>query len=119
MAETVTVTETVHTSVKKIHWAVMSSSSGVATQATTNVYDGKLITCVTNPGTTAPTDDWDMTITDSDSVDLLCGNGADRDTADTEVIAEASMSAVAGSVLTLNVANAGDSKVLDVYLYIR
>jgi hypothetical protein len=35
---------------------------------------------ITNPGSAAPTDNWDFTITDSDGVDLMGGNGANRHT---------------------------------------
>ena len=34
----------------------------------------------TNPGATAPTDNWDFTITDSDGIDVLQGAGANRHT---------------------------------------
>lgn len=40
---------------------------------------------VTNPGSTAPQDNYDITITDVDGVDLLGGAGANRDTANSEV----------------------------------
>lgn len=39
----------------------------------------------TNPGSTAPTDDYDITLTDADGVDLMGGELGDRDTADSEV----------------------------------
>lgn len=38
----------------------------------------------TNPGTPAPTDNYDITLTDAESVDRLQGVGANRDTATTE-----------------------------------
>ena len=70
-------------------------------------------------GVAAPTDDYDITVTDADGHDVLWGAGANRDTADTEYVARASLAAVAGSVLTLTVANAGDTKSGVVVLYIR
>ena len=117
----VTATETTHTSVKKIKLAWTSDGSGDATGATSSAYDGKVIALVTVPagGGSAPTDDYDITLTDSDSVDVLIGGGANRDTATTEVVAEASLGAVAGSVLTFTVANAGATKAGTAYVYIR
>ena len=40
---------------------------------------------VTNPGSTAPTDNYDITLTDADGVDLMGGELANRDTANSEV----------------------------------
>ena len=39
---------------------------------------------VTNPGATAPTDNWDVVITDADGADLLGGAGLNRDEATSE-----------------------------------
>lgn len=121
-AGTATVAETTYTSAKKIRWAWTSGDGGeggTVTSPTTKVYDGKLVGFTTNPGGTAPTDDYDITITDADGDDVLLGAGTDRDAANTEHVAEGSLSAVAGSVLTLNVTNAGDAKEGVVILWIR
>lgn len=121
-AGTVTVTETTHRTVKEIKYAWTSGSAGdagTASGATTNYYTGKLIWFVTDPGATAPTDNYDITITDANSIDVLAGAGADRDTANTEYVAEASLGAVVESKLTINITNAGTSKVGTAYLYIR
>lgn len=108
-----TVTEVTFSSVKKITWSWTSdNAAGTASGATTAVLDGKLIAFMTIPGAggDAPTDNYDVTLTDADSHDVLCGAGANRDTANTEVVAEASLGAVSASTLTLNVSNAGNSK---------
>lgn len=42
---------------------------------------------VTNPGSTAPTDNWDMTITDGDGIDVLGGAGANRHTTTSQMFA--------------------------------
>ena len=39
---------------------------------------------ITNPGTTAPQDNYDITLT-SEGADMLLGGGANRDTANTEI----------------------------------
>jgi hypothetical protein len=121
-AGTVTITETIHTTVKKIKFAWTSGTGGeggTASGTTTYAYDGKLELLTTDPGATAPSDDYDITITDSDSIDVLAGAGANRDTANTEQVLGSSLGAVAGSKLTINITNAGDAKVGTAYLYIR
>jgi len=40
----------------------------------------------TNPGTTAPTDNWDFTITDAHGIDVLGGAGANRHTTTSQEI---------------------------------
>jgi hypothetical protein len=121
-AGTVTTTETTHTSVKKIKFAWTSGTGGeggTASATTTYAYDGKIELLTTDPGSTAPTDNYDITLTDGDSVDVLAGAGANRDTTNTEQAVASSLGVVAGSKLTLNVTNAGDAKEGVVYVYIR
>lgn len=110
----VTVTERVKTrNVRKIVWTWTSGSgddAGEASASNLTELDGEILGLETNPGSTAPTDNYDITITDSDGHDVLIGAGANRDTANTEYVDRASLAGVAGSKLTLNVTNAGDQK---------
>lgn len=47
--------------------------------------EGKyLVKVTTNPGTTAPTDNYDITITDANGVDIMGGTLANRDTSNSE-----------------------------------
>lgn len=46
--------------------------------------EGRLLALETNPGATAPTDNYDVTIEDGGGHDVLEGVGANRDTATTE-----------------------------------
>lgn len=117
----VTFTETIIGSVKKIKAAwVSDDADGTASGETTYGYSGKIELLTTVPsGSAAPTDAYDITLTDSDSVDVLAGGGADRDTANTEQVLGSSLGAVASSKLTLNISNAGNSKEGTVYVYIR
>lgn len=106
--------------VKKVTFDWLSDDTlGTATGSTTHPYDGKIITLVTDPGTAAPTDNYDVTVTDADGHDVLVGAGANRDTANTELVGEASLGAVANSALTVNISNAGNAKDGEVILYIR
>ena len=118
----VTFTETTSGSVKKIKAAwVSDDSAGTASGTTTYGYSGKieLLTTVPSGGGTAPTDNYDITLVDGDSVDVLAGSGADRDTANTEQVVASSLGAVASSKLTLSISGAGNSKQGTVYIYIR
>lgn len=64
-----------------------TSSSGSACELDGVPIYGTLCRLVTNPGTSAPTDDYGITIVDSvDAVDALQGKGANRDTANTEEV---------------------------------
>ena len=58
----------------------------VLDSATYGIQGWYLYSCITNPGTTAPTDDYDITVTDSDGNDLAEGALADRDEANTEIV---------------------------------
>ncbi len=117
-AQIATVVET-GLGVKKIAWTWTSATAGTVTLATTKYYDGKLISLVTNPGATAPTTLYDVTILDSDSEDVLIGAGADRSATVTELVDGSTLGAVANSKLTLTITNAGAVKDGVTYLYIR
>jgi hypothetical protein len=121
MAGTVTTTEKVVGGVKKVTFAWLSSAGGAADATTTQVYDGKVIGLTTVPagGADAPTDNYDVAVNDADGHDVLLGAGANRDTANTEHVADASLGAVAHSKLTLAVTNGGDTQQGTVILYIR
>jgi hypothetical protein len=120
MAGTATYTERSYGSVKLLKCAWTSSAGGVVSgTASSVVYDGKLLAVATDPSATAPTDDYDVTVLDDNSMDVLLGAGANRDTADTEYLLEANLGAVAQSTLTVTIANAGSVKLGTVYIWIR
>lgn len=123
-AGTATLTEISHTSTKKVVWEWTSGTvgeGGTVAKTTTKVFDGKIVGLATIPGSagTQPTNLYDITITDAQGHDVLLGAGANRSNAATEYVAETSVAGVAGSKLTLNVANAGDAKTGTVVLFIR
>ena len=116
MAVTIAKTGTV----KLVTWTWTSDASGDASEATAVAVDGDVIGLVTVPSSgSAPTDDYDIVINDANSVDVLAGAGANRDTANTEYVQGTSLGWVANSLLTLVVSNAGNTKAGTVYLYIR
>ncbi len=121
-AQVVTKTETRHTSVKRIYWDWLCTDLGVVTSATTNGYDGVLERAIFVPDAagTQPTNAYDVTITDADGVDVLAGLGADLSNSATVVKKHSDgLGAVAGSVLTLNISNAGNAKGGITILYLR
>lgn len=117
-AGTVTVVEINGYHIKRIAWTWTSTAGGAADLVTTVTYTGQIVALVTDPGATAPTDNYDITVTDADGVDVLNALGANRDTANTEQVVSG-MGIVVGQPLTLNVTNAGDSKQGVVYLYLK
>src|SRR5574343_825400 len=112
------ITEDTTGGLQKIKWTWTCSSAGSYSEASTKRYNGSVQMLITIP-TDGPTDDYDITITDGDSVDVLAGQGADRDTTTTEYKkATDGLGFVKSSLLTLNVSNAGDAKSGTVILYI-
>lgn len=120
MAGTVTTTEERFGSIKRIKFDWLSDASGDATATTTYTYSGEVLRAIFVPdgSTTAPSDLYDVTITDADSIDILYGQGADMDGTNTVVLVE-NLAPVANDVLSLTVANGGNAKGGIVYLYIR
>ncbi len=94
-----------------ISW--VSDASGGCTQDV--VLNGWLVKCVTNPGATAPTDDYDITLVDADGVDAAKGLLGNRDTANSEEVylfaSSATTPVLVQGTYTFTIANAGDSKV--------
>lgn len=123
MAGTCTYTEEMHGVVKLITADWLSDSAGnVSGTTTTNYFSGKLIYAACDPdaGDTKPSEDYDVTVLDKNSVDVMHGLGTDMGSAATVTIDEIDgLGAVANSQLTVTVANAGDEKGGVVYLWIR
>lgn len=66
-------------------WTADASAATVPATASNKSIDGYVIQVVTNPGSTAPTDDYDITLTNSDGADVMGGALANRDTANSEI----------------------------------
>ena len=88
-----------------------------------------ILRVVTDPGSTAPTDNYDVTLVDEFGLDLLAGQGANRDTTTTEAFCPGAPlnDGTTTSVLpighlgnaTLTIANAGDSKTGTVVIFCK
>lgn len=98
-----------------------TDGSGDASEETELIW-GVVKRVVTNPdGVAAPTAAWDLTIEDEDGVDILCGNGANRDaggSGGSEQAFPCPVNLAVASKLTFKVANGGVTKKGVVKLYI-
>ena len=92
-----------------ISYTWTGDASGNVTAAAGPAIDGHVLFVVTDPGTTAPTDNYDLTLVDSDSVDVMGGELANRDTANSEQampkIGSSYGKRYVKGTLTLNVSN--------------
>lgn len=116
--------------VVKHTFAWTSAADGSATVASSIAVSGKIERVAFVPSASvAPTNLYDLTLTDSDGFDCLAGQGANlSDTAKSHVCpglplkdgtTTADYPITVDSVLTLNVTNAGDSKAGTVIVYVR
>src|SRR6185369_12075552 len=63
---------------------VADAADGTVPDTILPVFEGRIMELTTNPGAVAPTDNYDLVVTDDQGVDKLQGLGANRDTANTE-----------------------------------
>jgi PKD repeat protein len=123
-AGTCTITEETFGSFKKIKWNWTCGSGtkvdSITTPTTTYAYDGKIEKLVTvgAAGSSAPSNDFDITINDQSSIDVLMGAGGSRATT-TQYTKGNSMGIVCNDTLTLTITAAGSSNAGATYLYIR
>lgn len=68
----------------RITWTADGSDGSVPATASTVPIVGRLFHATTDPGATAPTDNYDITLVDAEGVDAAQGLLANRDTANTE-----------------------------------
>lgn len=117
----VTITDETYSTIKKVKFAWTSDGSGDASGTSTNSYSGDILGLVTVPGTgdDKPSDNYDLTITNADSVDVLNGSGANRDNTNPEYVQGTSLGWVTNSPLTATIAEAGATKSGTAYLYLR
>ena len=108
-------------SVKSLVFQWTANSTGTVTSESTAAHlSGECLMLATVPGTATlqPSDQYDVAVLDSNSLDILTGSGANRSNVNTEYVRKANLGAVNDS-LTLSITNAGDSKTGAVYLFIR
>ena len=100
------------------------SSTGEVNSFTTPKITGYVFSGITNPGSTAPTDNYGITLSDDNGVDIFGGELLNRDTANSEQavpkIGNAYGTRFVNSKLTFAVASQSVNSatgVLDVYIY--
>lgn len=87
MAGSTSVTHYNHGHVRKVVVDfVADAADGSIPNTTIPRFEGRLLELTTNPGSTAPTDNYDVTLIDEEGADRLQGLGANRDTANTESV---------------------------------
>lgn len=118
--------------IRKVVCTWTTDAAGAAS-GTSKRISGALIKAVTDPAATAPTDDYDITITDEEGLNVLTpcqANVTNRDTANSEqvyfLVLDAAQTPLAQSVhpvvcdeLTVTVANGGDTKSGQLILYYK
>lgn len=121
-AQVVTLTESENRyPIRKIKWDWLSTDAGAVSSATLQQYTGVIVRAIfkSDSGGTQPTDSYDVTILDSDGFDVLNGEGANINRAAPVIKTGLDQSMfVVGTTLTLTIANAGDAKGGEVYLYV-
>ena len=130
MAASVTVTYRKHgsTRIAVIDWVSASDGSATGTVG----LDGQILKFVTNPGSPAPTDNYDITLVDEDGIDVAEGLLANRDTSNSEEVYpfkevtlagtgtdRAALPLYHGGPVTFTLANAGDTKAGQLKVYLR
>jgi len=79
------------------------TATAIATATMTLIKGMYLSQVVTDPGSTAPTDNYAVTVTDANSLDLLGAAGANRDDTNTEVAFPTTVARPVDTTLTLNI----------------
>lgn len=85
-AGTITQTHNTTGNIRKVTFTCTADAADGSFPATVVAakFEGRLIALETDPGSTAPTDNYDIAITNGAGSDVLQGLGANRDTANTE-----------------------------------
>ena len=106
----------------KITWAWTSDDATGAVTCEAVKVKGRVQRCVTNPGATAPTADYDIVINDEDGVDVMQGELTDRHTSASEqawpLVGTLPVEVLVLGDLTPVVSAAGNSKIGEIILYV-
>lgn len=119
MTGTVTSTEELNGQNRKIVFDWLSDASGDATGSTTHGINADIKGVVFKPDTggTVPTDQYDVTLTDANSIDLLNGQGANLSSTNS-IAVTSDLLPITGDKLALTVANGGNAKGGVVYVFL-
>lgn len=73
-----------HVYTQNLSWTADASGNVTSSNIASCNVNGHVLFVVTKPGSTAPTDNYDLTIVDADGVDIMGGELANRDTVNSE-----------------------------------
>jgi hypothetical protein len=105
---------------------VSDDTTGAVSGTSTETFSGLFYGITTDPGATAPTDNYDICVTDDTGLELLGGtagasstdgNGMNRDTANTEFAQASPYPIPVDGPLTITITGAGNSKVGTIYIW--
>jgi hypothetical protein len=122
MAGSATITYSSHDTIKYVQWSWTSDASGDVSGTDTVVVSGVALRYATNPGSTAPTDNYDIVVNDEDGIDIAAGGLANRDTSNSEQVltgGDAKDGPAFMGKLSLVVSNAGNAKEGVLRMYYR
>ena len=109
------------TGIKKITWTWLSDASDGSCICEAVKVKGRIQRVVTNPGSAAPTDNYNVVINDEDSVDVMAGQMANRHTTTSQVayplIGTIPVMPLVLGELTPVIAAAGNAKTGTIVLY--
>lgn len=97
------------------------ASAGNGTFVLSGTFSGK-INCImigSDSGGTAPTNLYDLTITNALGADILAGGGANIAVPGTKVLAGSTLPALMDDTLTVNLSNAGNAKGGIIWMFIE
>lgn len=122
---TVAITYSKSRTIRSVTWSWIATAGGAAGDVAVGI-SGEILRVVTNPGSPAPSDNYDITIVDDDGFDVCAGLAQNRDTVNTESFVPLTGDgtttnqrfAVDGT-LTLAVSNAGSGGAGTVTVYYR
>lgn len=118
MAGTVTILENEARPVTEVKFSLTSSAGGAADGTSTYYLNGRVaeVQIVPGSGGNAPTDLFDIVITDANSIDVLYGTGANCSNANNTILKPDSH--IANSQLTIAATNMGNAKTATVIVKI-
>lgn len=122
MAGTITVTDEVIGTVKKVTFDWLSHTDGTASITSSGAYyTGEVlkVMMVPDPVTTTPSDNYTVTLTDSNSYDILCGQGLACCPAAANLLITGGLLPVTNSKISLTIAGGGSEKGGLVLVWIR
>ena len=86
MAGTNTLTHYALGNVRRINFSIVAHTDGTVPDTALPQFEGRLLALHTNPGATAPTANYDITLEDADGLDRLQSVGLNRHTTSSEQV---------------------------------